>query len=181
MLCFAIYWFLWCFLVPAYILKSFKSVFSLFKSVKPRFGDKPDITLFLICWPVIISLIFAFIPRFQNIMLYTLLFSVLLGFFNGFAEEILWRGVYNTIFPGKIWMGYIYPSIFFTLWHVCPISVMASRYEGGITLFLVVSLLVGLSWGYYTRKTGSIRWGAIMHSIFDTLGLAGLMYASWFY
>ncbi len=177
---FVIYWVLWCFLVPAYILKGFKNVFLLFKRTEHRFGDKPDITLFLISWPVVLSLIFAFLPQFKMLSIPTILLSISLGFMNGFAEEILWRGVYISIFPGNRWLSQIYPSVFFALWHICPISVTVSRYAGGIYSFIIVSLLFGLSWSYYSRKTGSIRWNSIMHSLTDILGLGGLLYASWF-
>jgi membrane protease YdiL (CAAX protease family) len=177
---FIIYWILWCFLFPLFSLKSFKALFSLFKSVKPRFGNKPDITLFLISWPVAVALIFAFVPRLHNLTISILIVSVLIGFVNGFAEEILWRGVYITLFPNNIWFKYIYPSVFFTLWHLCPISVVPSKYAGGIYSFLLAALLYGLSWGYYARKTGSIRWSSIMHSINDSLGLSGFLYSSWF-
>ncbi|MFI5143983.1 MAG: CPBP family intramembrane glutamic endopeptidase [Ignavibacteria bacterium] len=177
---FIIYWLLWCILLPAYALKGFKNVFSLFKKAVPRFGDKPDITLFLISWPVVVSLIFAFLPRLNNITIPVVLYSVLLGLVNGFCEEILWRGVYLTLFPRKTWLGYIYPAVLFALWHICPISVTVTRFAGGIYSFLIISFLFGLSWGFYTRKTGSILWSSIMHAVCDTLGLGAILYIGWF-
>jgi membrane protease YdiL (CAAX protease family) len=177
---FIIYWLMWCILLPAYVLKGFKNLFMLFKKAVPRFGDKPDITLFLISWPVVISLIFAFIPQVHLISIPVILFSVLLGCINGFCEEILWRGVYVSLFPGKIWLGYLYPALFFALWHICPISVTVTRYAGGIYSFLFISLLFGLSWGFFARKTGSILWSSVMHAACDSLGLGALIYISWF-
>ena len=177
---FIIYWVLWCLVFPVIMLKGFKNVFALFKSVKPRFGEKADLTLFLLTWPIVICLIFAFIPQYHHLTVPTILLSIILGLVNGFSEEILWRGVYVNLFPGNTFLSHIYPSIFFALWHICPISVVATRYSGGIYSFLGVSFLLGLSWGYYARKTGSIRWSVITHAVFDILGLGGLFYAIWF-
>lgn len=145
---FIIYWVFWCFFFPLFILGDLKAMLSLFKSVSPLFGNKPDLTLFLLSWPIVLVLFYGFIPQFHNLTVPTFALSVLLGFINGTAEEILWRGTYVRTFPGKIWLNHICPSIGFALWHVCPISVMTTRYSGDVYSFLGVSLLLGLSWGY---------------------------------
>ena len=176
---FAIYWILWCLIIPVIILRGFGPLVNLFKSVDPRFGNKPDITLFLLTWPIVLVIFFSFLPHLKDITFPIVLLSIAFGI-NGIAEEIFWRGLYISIFPENRFLNYIYPSIFFALWHICPLSVMTSRYSGGIISFIVISLLLGLSWGYYTIKTGSIRWSSIMHSVFDILGLGGILYSSWF-
>jgi membrane protease YdiL (CAAX protease family) len=41
----------------------------------------------------------------------------------GITEEVLWRGVYVTLFADNVWLNTIYPSLAFGLWHLCPLSV----------------------------------------------------------
>lgn len=177
---FIAYWLLCCFLLSLYALKGFRHLASLFYSVTPRFGDKPDLMITVISWPLILVLLYSFIPQLDKLTFPVVIMSVLLGFINGVSEEILWRGVYVRLFPDNIWLNQIYPSIGFAVWHICPIAVVATRYSGGIYSFIILSLLLGLSWGYYARKTGSVRWCSIMHVIFDSLGVGGLLYITWF-
>lgn len=177
---FIIYWVFWCFLIPLFSLKGLKPLIGLFKASIPRFGDRPDLTLSLLLWPIIITIFFGFIPQLGKLSFSILIVSILLGFVNGFTEEILWRGVYVAMFPDNVWLNYIYPSVTFALWHICPISVIVTRFAGGIYSYLFAALLFGLSWGFYARKTGSIRWCAISHAIRDSLGIGGLIYVGWF-
>ena len=177
---FIAYWLICCFLLSLYALGGIKSLVSLFRSVGPRFGDKPDLTLSLISWPLVIVVFYSFIPQLKLLTFPVVVLSIGLGFVNGLAEEILWRGVYIRLFKGNVWLNHIYPSFGFAIWHICPISVIATRFSGGIYSFLIVSLLIGLSWGYYARKTDSVRWCTIMHVAFDSLGMGGLLYAGWF-
>jgi len=42
---------------------------------------------------------------------------------NSFWEEVLWRGVYITLFPDSRWWGIVWPTVWFALWHYAPGSV----------------------------------------------------------
>ncbi|MCP8305600.1 MAG: CPBP family intramembrane metalloprotease [archaeon] len=83
------------------------------------------------------------------------------------------------LFPNDIWLKYIYPSIGFALWHIDPLSVTGFRLPGGIPAFVFFALLLGLTWGYYAQKTGSIRWCTIAHIIHDSFGLGAFTYIAW--
>jgi hypothetical protein len=102
-----------------------------------------------------------------------LLASVAVGVVIGVTEELLWRGTYVELFPEDWRSGYLYPAVWFGLWHVAPQSVLTSDFPGAPYSFVLYATVLGLSYGYYTWQTGSIRWATVAHVVHDTLGLAG--------
>lgn len=174
---FLIYWIGWCIIFPLFILK-FPGVLDLFRETKPRFGKTSWKTLALLLWPLPFPILFRFLPKLPDVNLSIILASIIIGVTTGITEEILWRGVYVRIFPNSIWLSYIYPSIGFALWHICPQSVLPNPDLGGMASFVFFALLLGLSWGYYARKTNSILWCTIVHCIHDSFGLGAFMYFS---
>ena len=94
----------------------------------------------------------------------------LFGFSNAFMEELMVRGLflrkYNVIF-GKN-MSLLLTSVIFALLHQAIIE-----YTDPITftIFLLITFILGLSWGYVMQKSDSI-WGAVLaHAIADILFL----------
>jgi membrane protease YdiL (CAAX protease family) len=174
---FIVYWLGWCTLAPAALL-GWRGVLDLFRSPDRSAGHRVAIHAAL--WgPVAFPLVFAFIPRVGGLTPATMILSLLLGGVTGTAEELLWRGTYLAAFPDSFWLGAVFPSVAFGLWHLCPLSVMPSRYPGGALPFVAYSTLLGMSYAYCARRSRSIRWCAVAHSIHDTLGLGALVYASW--
>ncbi|SEP03747.1 CAAX protease self-immunity [Halogranum amylolyticum] len=70
-------------------------------------------------------------------------------------------------------MGLLYPATWFDLWHFAPQAVLTSEFPGAPYSFVLYAILLGLSYGYYSWVTGSIRWGTVSHIVQDSLGLAG--------
>jgi membrane protease YdiL (CAAX protease family) len=81
----------------------------------------------------------------------------LLGLATGVSEEILWRGVYLTLFADNLWLNTLYPSLAFGLWHLAPLSVLGNQQPGGAASFVLYAVALGLSYAYAARKGGSIR------------------------
>jgi hypothetical protein len=175
---FAVYWIGWCVAVPVAILGP-RRVRDLFRE-RPS-GPPPRRVRFqaALWWPLIAPLVFAFIPRVASVSASVLFVSVGLGIVTGVAEEILWRGLYMAVFPKSVWLNSFYPSLMFGIWHLCPLSVLPSRYPGGIASFAFYSVALGLSYSYSARLSRSIRWCSVSHAVHDALGLGGLVYAVW--
>ena len=68
----------------------------------------------------------------------------------------------------------------FGVWHLCPLSVLPSRYPGGPLPFLAYSVILGFCYALVARTSGSIRWCAVAHAIHDSLGLGAFASAAWF-
>jgi hypothetical protein len=94
----------------------------------------------------------------------------LLGF--GCCEEILWRGLYVRLFPRNIWMGILYPSLGFALWHFAPQVIFPAENVIG---FVVSTFFLALPYGFIAYKTGSAKWTAVSHSLSGILALSGYL------
>lgn len=173
LLAFAVYWTVWCGLVPVALVGRRR----LARLFSRRTARRPDrLSRALLLWPIAVPLCFSFVPRLPVVSVVVLLTSALLGVTTGLAEESLWRGVYVTLFRDRVSLARTYPSVAFGLWHVCPLSVAPSHYPGGAITFVVYSTLLGLSYAVAARQSRSLFWCAISHGVHDTLGLGGLMY-----
>lgn len=102
-----------------------------------------------------------------------IIYSALFALANGPMEEVLWRGAYVTAFPDSWLWAYLYPSIWFGLWHLSPQVVYPSEMPGGTIAFALTSISLGLVWGWVAKITGSIRWTVIAHILLNFAGLAG--------
>lgn len=174
---FAIYWFVWCGAFPMMTLGP-RQVLHLLRSRVPFRSLNPTMRLLLL-WPIVFPVVFAFIPRVATAGVPVLLTSVALGIIIGVTEEILWRGVYVSLFEENVWLASIYPSVAFGFWHLCPLSVLPSRYPGGLMSFAAYSIVLGLSYASYARHSRSIFWCTVSHCVHDALGLGGFAYAQW--
>jgi membrane protease YdiL (CAAX protease family) len=175
---FGLYWVGWCVIVPIGLMGT-RAIRHLFGPSSVPFAKLGATTQVLLWWPLVFPLAFSFLPRIRTTRLAVLFASLALGLVIGVTEELLWRGVYVTTFPNQFSLNAIYPSIAFGLWHLCPLSALPSRYPGGALAFTFYSVALGLSYAYYARRTGSIRWCTVSHCIHDALGLGAFAYASW--
>jgi len=98
----------------------------------------------------------------QSVWILLLLLSTSFG--NGFFEEVLWRGVYFTLFPNSIFYRMIWPTIWFAIWHYVPGSVLHDNLIGQIGL-TAGSGLMGLVLSYMTKQTNTLWWSILAHTI----------------
>lgn len=89
---------------------------------------------------------------------------------NGICEELLWRGLYVSVFPDNIWLAILYPAIGFALWHLAPMQIFS---DGNKITFVLSTFFLGLAYGWIAYKTGSAKWTAISHSLNGILALSG--------
>ena len=178
LLSFVIYWLGWCGIVPMIALGP-RGVVGLFVGGERGFLQAGPWTHVLLWSPLVFPFFFAFVPRFGAAGAPILLASAGLGIVTGLTEEVLWRGLYLRMFPENVWANTVYPSVAFGLWHLCPLSVLPSRYPGGALLFLLYSVMLGVCYATTARTTRSIRWCAVSHAIHDALGLGAFAYAIW--
>jgi membrane protease YdiL (CAAX protease family) len=153
-----IYWIIWglCF---SWFMIGKKTIKTLVRPQRPTI-----VIILLVLFPLIITALFKFIPggtayEKTDILIYLLV--LLTPFFNGFFEEILWRGVYMTLFPKNLWLRIIWPSIWFALWHYAPGSI--STDTGHVLALMIGALFLGLYSAFLAKRTNTIWWSIVVH------------------
>jgi membrane protease YdiL (CAAX protease family) len=102
--------------------------------------------------------------------------SAAIALVNGVGEEVLWRGLYLRSFPGQAWLSLFWPAVGFAVWHFAPQSIRANTMSGGAVSLVLVAGVVGLLWAWVARQSGSLRWVAAAHVLFDFAGLGAVVY-----
>ena len=147
-----------------------------FRDVPNRLGDPAWLGLICLVLPVIGGYVFFFPAARRNATRSILLASVAHALINGVLEEVLWRGVYISIFPGQWLWGVVYPAIGFGLWHLAPQSIVPHTGGGGKFGFAFSAIFLGLAFGWVAMSTGTILWVSVAHVLMDFAGLGGRAY-----
>lgn len=171
---FLFYWIVWCLLLPALLLGG--RLRAGFRPVGRPLGAKPWLALVLLLWPLALGFGYAFPQALPKAGWLVVAASLALALVNAVLEELLWRATYLAAFPGSAFWGWLYPSLGFAVWHYAPQAVFPSAAPGGATALVIVAGLVGLGWGYVARATGTSRWTAASHALFDFSGLGARIY-----
>ena len=155
------YWLIWGMVFPLIMIGK-KGIKAL---IRPQ---KPAVVVIL---PISIILLGAlaarlFVPgmEYEKQSVWILLPLLSTAFGNGFFEEVLWRGVYFTLFPNKIFYMMIWPTIWFAIWHYVPGSILHDNLTGLMGL-MAGSGLMGLLLSYMTKKTNTLWWSILAHTI----------------
>jgi len=153
-----VYWLIWCIAFPLWIIGK-ESIKTL---IRP---EKLTLKIFLlVLFPVVMASLYKLTlgMGYEKQALWTFLLLLTTPFGNGFFEEILWRGVYMKLFPENILLRIIWPSIGFALWHVAPGSVSSNTNVIGL---VVGSGLMGFYLSFLAKKTKTIWWGVVAHTL----------------
>lgn len=161
---FLVYWVVWGFGFPLWLLGR-RRVLDLLRTTPRRPGIFWSL---LLVGPPVGSLAMGWVPP-AELSLAVIAVAVGFAVINGIAEELLWRGVFITLFPRQLWWGLIYPSLAFGLWHLAPQIIDPA--EGGPIPFAIAAVGLGLLYGLVGRHTGSVRWPAVSHIFADLLAL----------
>lgn len=174
---FIFYWLIWCFLVPYFLLKR-EGVVSLFREKSPLFSKSNWLPAGLLILIVAITVKMYPLTGLVATPARLLIIAIPVAIINGICEELLWRGLYVRAFPDNALLGLIFPAIGFAFWHISPQLVFPA--ESGIWPFVISTFFLGISYGWISYRTGSIKWNAISHSIGGILDIGGAIAPSIF-
>jgi membrane protease YdiL (CAAX protease family) len=151
-----IYWLIWGAIFPLWLI----GVDRIRRWIRPQPLTR-NIAL-LVLFPLLMSALYRFIPgmQYDNPEPWVLILFLATTFGNGFFEELLWRGVYMELFPDRIHLRMIWPSIGFALWHYAPGHISPDGHVWGL---VVGAGLMGFYWNFLAKKTGTIWWGILAH------------------
>lgn len=161
---FAVYWPIFCVLIP-FLLAGSNNIINRHKLIKihPFY-----IVVFL--FPVFMTLIGGVFIATSERNLIGLITWIGMSVGNGVFEEILWRGVYPILFPDNKLFGFVWPAIWFPIWHFAPGS-LSQNFQP----YVLVSgaLMLGVFFGWGAFKTKSLFWASTGHT------LSGLLQLVW--
>lgn len=154
----ALYWLTWCTLLPL-VLVGWRHIREL---VRPQL--LPGRTLLLLLIPVIGAALYRLVPGigYEKHALWMTILYASTAFGNGFFEEILWRGVYMDLFPDRILMRIVWPSIGFGLWHYAPGAASANENVWGL---IIGAGAFGFVLSFLAKQTNGVWWPIVAHSL----------------
>jgi hypothetical protein len=161
---FAIYWPIFCLAIPLLLVGS-NQIIERYKLIKinPKY-------LLVYLFPVFMTLIGGLFMNNAERDITGLVVWLGMSVGNGIFEEILWRGVYPTLFPNNKLFGFAWPAIWFSIWHFAPRSL--SQNFQPLTL-VSGALMLGIFFGWGAFKTKSLFGASTGHT------LSGLLQLLW--
>jgi membrane protease YdiL (CAAX protease family) len=102
----------WCLIVPLLLIGP-QQLVDLFRDVPNRWGDPAWLSVICLVLPVVGGYAYFFPAARRSATRQIILVSLAYAIVNGVFEEVLWRGVYISIFPGQWILGVIYPAMGF--------------------------------------------------------------------
>lgn len=163
---FLFYWLVWCLLLPLFTVGK-EGLKEMLSTPSPLFGQPAWLGIVLLIGPPLLLYISTFPSSIKGATLAFIIYSAMYAVANGAFEEILWRGTYIVAFDGHIIWGYLYPSIWFGLWHLSPQVVEAGTVTRETLGFALISITLGLTWGWVARTSGSVRFTALAHMLLN--------------
>ena len=160
-----IYWAIFCIVVPIFLIGKNKIL------LKFKYRTTIFMNWLVASIPVIFTLIgVMFVLEKVERSFVQALIWIGMGIGNGIFEEILWRGTYSDLFPDNIVFGWLWPSIWFAIWHFAPGSLSQNR---PVTMLVGGALFFGLCWGWVSYKTKSILLTSTSHFLSGFVQLFG--------
>jgi uncharacterized protein len=151
-----------------------KRALAMFRERRPRLPRPAVLGAALLVWPVAGAVATRFIPELPDSTLLMLATAGLVALANATLEELLWRGVYISLWPANPWLGVVWPAIGFGAWHVAPQVIHGSA--AGPIAFAAGATAIGLSWGWVAWRTGSLRWVSVSHLLTDGSGIRNSLF-----
>jgi membrane protease YdiL (CAAX protease family) len=161
---FAIYWPIFCVAIPLFLVGSDEIVkrYRIIR-INPKY-------LLVYVFPVFITMIGGLFMTTAERDLVGLLIWLGMSIGNGVFEEILWRGVYPTLFPNSKLFGFVWPALWFSIWHFAPGS-LSQNFQP--IVLVSGALMLGVFFGWGAFKTKSLFWASIGHTF------SGLIQVFW--
>ena len=151
-----VYWIV-CGLIYSSLMIGMKNIKKLIRPQKFRLKLVP-----FIAFPIVMAFLFSLITgiEFKEVTIIGIIGLVITGFGNGTFEELLWRGVYMELYPKSIFLRYIYPTIWYALYHVASGSISLNSNVWGL---VIGSAFFGIYLALLAKKTNTVWWCIVCH------------------
>lgn len=173
------YWVIWC--IPVSILFLNKNLSGIWRIPTVSTKKKAHwIAAAFVALPVFATGLAVFPQYAPSAGWKVILLALFFALVNAPLEELLWRGVFSTVFPQSLLLGYLYPTLCFGAWHLAPALAKDSGMEGGIAGFVGGALFMGCLWGWYAYRYKTILPTTVSHVLTNFFAFTGFLFVNWF-
>lgn len=177
---FCVYWFAFCLPACFYIIGGINKVKRIYLDQVDAFNKKRMVYNIIAFIPCIATFCIIFYGLFSKVEFEVLGIALFFALVNGTIEEMFWRGSYIKIFGNNIIWAYIYPSLFFGLWHISLYFAKGIIYRGGFLALVGGAFFMGLLWGIVAYRMKSIVIVTLAHIITNFFAFTGLIFENWY-
>lgn len=177
---FCIYWFVFCIPATLYISEDFKSLKEIYLQKLTIPTAMKKVKYMLAFAPCLATFFVVFKETAPKVEFKVLVIALAFGLINATIEEVFWRGTFNKAFNNNVYFAYIYPSVFFGIWHISLYFAKGIVYQGGFASLVGGSFFMGILWGWIAYKTKSIKIVTLAHIITNFFAFTGLIFENWF-
>ncbi len=178
-LTFCVYWFVFCIPISLYYLDGIVEIKSVY-ICSTKLSTLQSAFIMLAFMPCIATFCVVFINILSVAPVQVFLIAVLFAIINGVVEELFWRGIFISLFPKNIMLGYILPTFLFGLWHIALFLSKGIVYQGNFITLIGGSMCMGFLWGFIAYKSKVIKIVTIAHVVTNFFAFSGLIYENWF-
>lgn len=107
--------------------------------------------------PVIAIFFISFLPNATKLSLSAIGLLIIMLVFNGFIEELYWRGLYLLEYPENARIGFLYSWLFFGAWHLSLWFAKGILYKDGLVYLIGGAYGLGLLWTWVVRSNKNLR------------------------
>ena len=144
------------------------------RDARPRLGKPAVLGAALLLWPPAGAIATRLVPDLRDATPAMVATAISIALVNAVLEELLWRGVYITLWPDNPWLGWVWPAVGFGAWHLAPQVIHPSPL--GPLAYVIAATALGLSWGWVAWRSGSIRWVMVSHVVTDASGIRNALF-----
>lgn len=125
--------------------------------------------------PAVGTLFVAFIPSISAFTPFTFLILLIVAVCDGLAEELFWRGTFIAAYKTDKIRTFVYPALFFGIWHLSLTSVRVIQYHGCVG----GAFMLGAIWGWVAYKQQSIFMTTLSDVLVNFFAFSELIADNW--
>ncbi|MBU5593307.1 CPBP family intramembrane metalloprotease [Clostridium sp. MSJ-4] len=177
---FCVYWFVFCMPATLYASGNFNGLKELYRQKSSISTAVRKINYILAFLPCLATFFVVFKGTAPKAGFGVIFIALIFGLINGTIEEVFWRETFNKVFNNNVYLSYIYPYVFFGIWHISLYFAKGMAYQGGFLSLVGGTFFMGILWGWIAYKTKSIKVVTLAHIITNFFAFTGLIFENWF-
>ena len=175
---FIVYWLI-CIITSTLIIKGEYEFIKLYKVSRKDTKIIFLISIFITFIPVILTFCVSFLKVYHLLTPVILVSLISVSIINGLIEEFFWRGAFFVTFKRRVRLAYVYPTIFFAVWHISLYFYSGIKYQGGFFPLVGGAAIMGAVWAWSVWKQKTILFTTMAHIFANFFAFSMLLVENW--